>query len=253
MKRVKINAPFRFAILSIISYAFFGISACSKDQNADPLPPDCKITAVNLLQGGSTPETASFSYDEDGRIKFIFAAGEAMEFFYEVNGFRQTSDKGDGWSSRSFIGLNAAGLPITKKDTLFNGLSINQITHYTFEYNSQGQLMKISSDDPLLSEQLFAWGNGNLVKYQLGNTIYTLDYYTDRPNQDFCFIDFTLFVSWGINPAKSKNLLKSLSSNGNQLVFDYRFDDHGHIKDWEATVPGQTSPALSGTQSIECN
>src|SRR3546814_15052781 len=83
---------------------------------------------------------------------------------------------------------------------------------------------------------------------------YTLFPYTTLfRSQDFCFIDFTLFVSWGINPAKSKNLLKSLSSNGNQLVFDYRFDDHGNIKDWQATVPGQTEPALRGTQSIECH
>lgn len=251
MKYVKISTPFGFALLSIFPYRLFGISGTSKVKEANPAP-DCKITAVNLLQTDGRAETVRFRYDKDVRVKFIYAGVEAMKFFYEIKGFRPTTDKGNGWSSRSFVALNAAGSPITRRNALFHGQRINQITPYTLEYSSRGQLVKFISDDPLPPEQIFTWDNGNLVEYQSDNTIFTLDYAMDGPTRGCCFIDFMLSVSWGIHPAKSKNLLRSLSSNGNQMIFDYRFDDHGNIKDWEATVPRRTDPALRGTQSMEC-
>jgi hypothetical protein len=80
-----------------------------------------------------------------------------------------------------------------------------------------------------------------------------MDYFPDKANRDYSFLDLQIFVFFGINPAKSKNLLKSLTSSGNQINFQYQFDTKGNIKEWIATALGSPDTVMSATQQSMCN
>ena len=254
MNIFKENVLQRLAIQTAILVTLCCICACNKDEIDDPiLNPDCKITSVTLLPDEGTPETVNFIYDDNGRLKYINSANWMKEYFYEPNGFKQITTEGT-FSIHSFVELNAVQLPITKKDTTYGAQGgVTQTSLRTFEYNNQGKLIEIVSSDPAQPEEKFTWANDNLVKYQIGNTIYIMDYYTDKLNMDFTLINLQFFLAVGINPARSKNLLKSLTSNDTQLIFDYHFDADGNIKDWNAVVLGEPDPSLRGTQSVQCN
>lgn len=228
-----------------------GFAACKKSK--DDKPVNCKIASVIMMPTGGNPEVVNFTYDNGGKLKYMIVGNQTVEHFYYTNGYKRRSSSGNGWVTNSFIELNTAGKPLTKKDTVYNGQSVSQTYLTTFEYNGQGDLIKTTKNDNAQTTESFTWVNGNLVKFQSGNNAYILDYYTDQTNRDFSFIDLQLFVSLSMNPAKSKNLLKSVTNNGTQMNLHYQFDQAGNIKKWNATLLGNADTLIRTTQHFMCD
>jgi hypothetical protein len=229
---------------------FFAVAACKKNGNSSD---NCKVASLVMLPTGGSPQAVQFTWGDDGKLKFMNNSSNVVEYTHYANGYKRRSSLGNGWSVNSFIELNASGLPITKKDTTFNGQIVSNTTITSFEYNNQSELLNTYKDNSSTPLEMFTWSGGNLVKYQSGNNSYFLEYYTDKKNRDFTFIDLQLFVALGTNPAKSKNLLKSLTSGGNQLVFQYQYDGKGNITKWYANLLGNSDTAITTTQQIMCN
>lgn len=238
------NTVYLFCLLILI------LAACKKSGSSSS---NCKVTNVSLVPTGGTPSIVNFTYDDEGRLKFMNSGGQVAEYFYHTKGFTRRSSTGNSWFTRSYVELNASGLPVIKKDSTYNGQSLNSTTVYTFEYDNQGQLLKTFKDNSATPLETFTWSNGNLVKYQSGSTNYFMEYYTDKPNKDYGFLDLQIFVFFGINPAKSKNLLRSLTSSGNQLNFQYQYDPKGNIKEWYAALTGSPDTAMKATQATICD
>jgi hypothetical protein len=235
----------------LFSLLLIGIAACRK--NGDDKPVNCKITSVFMLPNGGSPEVINFSYDNSGKLKYMVVGNQTVEHFYYTNSYKRRISSGNGWVTNSYIELNTAGKPTSKKDTVYNGQSISHTYITTFEYNSQGELIKTFKDNNAQPAEVFTWVNGNLVKYQSGNNSYLLDYYTDQTNRDFGFMDLQLFASLSMNPAKSKNLLKSLANNGTQMNFHYQFDPFGNVKKWNATILGNADTVIRTNQQFMCD
>jgi hypothetical protein len=237
-------------VISLFALILVGFAACKKSGSSSA---NCKIATVSLLPTGGAPTVVNFTYDNDGKLKFMNTGSQVAEYFYHPKGFTRRTSSGNGWYTNGFVELNAAGLPVIKKDSTYNGQSLSQSNIYTFEYDNQKQLIKTFKDNSAQPLETFDWSNGNLVKYQSGNTTYIMDYFPDKTNRDFSFLDLQIFVFFGINPAKSKNLLKSLTSGGNQINFQYQFDTNGNIKDWVATALGSADTVMRATQQSMCN
>ncbi len=234
--------------LFIVLFAVF--ASCKKNKEK---PVNCRVVALTMVPTGGNPLSVNFTYDDQGKLQFINNSGQTVEFTYFPNGFRLRISTGNGWTTYSFIELTASGKPVTKKDSVYNGQNLNSTYLTSFEYNAQGELINTYKDNDPQASETFTWSSGNLVKYKAGNASYILDYYTDKKNQDYSFIDLQLFVALGINPAKSKNLLKSLTSGGDQLVFNYEYDARGYIKEWTAVFLGTTETAIKTTQQVSCD
>lgn len=230
-------------------FLFIIIAACKKNSG----PSNCKVAAVALVPKGGTPQAVNFTYDDNGKLKYMINGSQSVEYTWVANGYRRFASTGNGWTYRSFIELNADGKPVTKKDSTYNGQNLNATTLYTYEYDGQGQLIKIFKNNSPQPEDIFTWSNGNLVKYQSGNVIYIMDHYTDKPNREFTFIELQIFVSLGVNAIKSKNLLKAVTAGGDQLTFSYQYDGSGNIKEWNAIVLGTSDTAITTTQQIDCD
>lgn len=237
--------------ICLFSLLLIGFAACKKNGNDKPV--NCKIASVIMMPTGGSPQVVNFTYDNSGKIKFMIVGSQTVEHFYYANGYKRRSTSGNGWVTNSFIELNAGGKPVSKKDTVYNGQSVSNTYITTFEYNNQGDLIKTFKDNNAQPAETFTWDNGNLVKYQTGNTSYILDYYTDQTNRDFGYIDLQLVASVGMNPAKSKNLLRSLTSGGTQMNFHYQFDPTGNIKKWNATFLGNADTVIRTTQQFMCD
>jgi hypothetical protein len=237
-------------IIYLFTIIFIAFAACKKSGSSSA---KCKITTVSLVPTGGTPTVVNFTWGDDGKLKFMNTGGQVAEYFYRANGFTRRTSSGSSWYTNQYVELNAAGAPIVKKDSTYNGQNLSNSSIYTFEYNNQGELIKTFKDNSAQPLETFTWSNGNLVKYQSGNVTYIMDYFTDKANRDYCFLDLQIFVFFGTNPAKSKNLLKSLTSGGNQINFQYRFDTRGNIKDWFATALGSSDTAMKATQQFVCD
>ncbi len=228
------------------------LAACSK-KDSDPAPANCKLASLSYTETGGASETVTFTHSNDGKLKYLNVSGTPAEFFYHINGYTRRTNSGNGWRTHSFVELNATGQPKLKKDTTFNGQSINNTHITTYEYNNQGELVKVFIDGNPQPSSSFVWQNGNVVKVTEGNASVILDYYTDKPNQDFTFIDLKLFISAGTHLAKSKNLLRSITSGGQQLIFNYEFDQQGKLKTAYGNLLGNPDTALTGTYSYICD
>jgi hypothetical protein len=234
----------------VFSLVVIGIAACKKSGSSSA---NCKVSTVTLVPTGGSPSVVSFTYGNDGKLQFMNTGSQVAEYFYRTNGFTRRTSSGNGWYTNQYVELNAAGFPVVKKDSTYNGQSLNQVTNYTFEYDNQGQLIKTFKDNNATPLETFTWTNGNLVKYQSGANSYIMDYFTDKTNRDYAFLDLQIFVFFGTNPAKSKNLLKSLTSGGNQLNFQYQYDPKGNIKEWIGTILGSPDTVMRATQSVVCD
>lgn len=228
----------------------FAFASCKKNGNGSS---NCKITTVSMIPTGGSPTVVNFTYDNEGKLKFLNTGSQSVEHTYYPNAFKRRSSSGNGWSTVSFVELNAAGHPTVKKDSTYNGQILSQSHINTFEYNNNGELIATYKDNNPQPEETFTWNNGNLVKYKAGNVTYIMDYYTDKKNSDFGLIDLQIFVALGVNPAKSKNLLKSLTSGSDQLVFLYEFDSKKNIKEWNATLLGSPDTVIRTTQQFTCD
>jgi hypothetical protein len=228
----------------------FAFAACKKSGSSSS---KCQVATVSLVPTAGTPTVVNFTYDDNGKLKFMNTGAQVAEYFYRSNGFTRRTSSGNGWYTNQYVEFNASGLPIVKKDSTYNGQSLSNSSIYTFEYNNQGELIKTFKDNSAQPLETFTWSSGNLVKYQSGNTAYIMDYFPDKANRDFCFLDLQIFVFFGTNPAKSKNLLKSLTSGGNQINFQYQFDTRGNIKEWVATALGSPDTVMRATQQFICN
>lgn len=227
---------------------FFGIMACKKNGSSAK----CKVASLTMVPDPGNPLAVNFTYDDQGNLKFVNNGGSTLEYWFYTNGYRRRSSSGNGWHTYSTVALNANGLPVTKKDSTYNGQSLSNTSITSFEYDGQGQLIKTYKDNDPQPQEIFTWTGGNLVKYQAGNTSYFLEYFTDKPNRDFTFIDLQLYVALGINPARSKNLLKSVTAGGNQMNFQYQYDG-GNIKKWFASYTGNPDTVITTTQQFVCD
>lgn len=226
--------------------------ACSK-KDSNPVPANCKLASLSFNPTGGNGETVFFTYDNKGKLKFLNINNSTSEFFYHTNGYMRRTNTGNGWSTHSWVELNTTGQPKLKKDTTYNGQNVNSSHISTYEYNSQGELIKIFTDNNPQPVSSFIWQNGNVVKVTEGNASIILDYYTDKPNQDFTFIDIKLFLTAGTHLAQSKNLLRSMTSGGQQLIFNYEFDQQGKLKSSAANLLGSPDIAMTGTYAHVCD
>lgn len=213
----------------------------------------CRVVAVTIVPKGGNPEAVSFTYDEEGRIKFMATGDQNIEFWYYPNGVRRKINQNSGWFTFSTFELNSSGKPVTRKDSVYQGQSLNSTRLITFEYDGQGQLIKTFKDNDPNPVEILTWSGGNLVKLQSGSVSYILDYYTDKTNRDYGLIDLQMFLNLGVNLARSKNQLRAMASGGDQLIFDYEYDGSGNIKKWYATLLGNPDTLITSTQSLECN
>jgi hypothetical protein len=120
-------------VICLFALIHFGFAACKKSASSSA---NCKITTVSLLPTGGTPTAVNFTYANDGKLKFMNTGGQVAEYFYHSNGFTRRTSSNNGWYTNGFVELNAAGLPVVKKDSTYNGTSLSQSHIYTFEYDN---------------------------------------------------------------------------------------------------------------------
>ena len=227
--------------------------ACKKDDGPGKQPSNCKLTSLLVYPAGQAQQTVSFQYDHEGRVKFINQDGTLYEYIYQGDAFTRVQPRSSGWVTRSYIQLNAEGRPSIRKDTIYNNQHINSTGAITYEYNSRGELEKGISNSSLLPNLSITWQNGNMVSITEGNTTMLLDYHTDKPNQDLSIMGLKFLMEFGAYTPKSKNLLKSVSSGGQQINFNYEFDEEGKIKATTWTVTGNPTPVATWRQVWDCD
>jgi hypothetical protein len=206
--------------------------ACKKDDSTQA--PKCKLSGM-IIPPGSNGQSGviSFFYDSIGRLSNANADGRQITYKYLANGFA-TIEPGNsaGWLTRSFTTVGADGKASTRRDTVYNGQSISSTTSTTYEYNNQGLLERIiRTGAHAAPSTFFTWQNGNIVAVVSGTTTYgAIDYYTDKPNQQaFNTIELSLFIELGPYAPQSKKLMKSITSGGQQVNFEYLFDNYGKV------------------------
>lgn len=245
--------PGYFSLLIILLHVAV-LCACKKDDDPGIQASRCKLASLLIYPAGGTLQTVSFLYDHERKVKFINQNGTIHEFVYQDNAFTRVQPRGDNWVTRSHVQLNENGQPLLRKDTIYNGQFINSTATVTYEYNSQGELEKGTTDNTSITANLsIIWQNGNMVSITEGNTTVLLDYYTDKPNQDLTIMGLKFLMEFGAYAPKTKNLLKSVSSGADQINFNYEFDDEGKLKETVWTVSGNPTPVATWQQVYDCN
>ncbi|MBN8789674.1 MAG: hypothetical protein J0I84_21555 [Terrimonas sp.] len=207
-------------------------SGCKKEKDKEPAP-QCRLSLLKIPNGNGTTSSIVFNYDSIGRITALNLNGTITQFIYHSKGFTKITPISAGWFSRSHLELDDNGRPKLSRDTTFNGTHINSTGTVNYEYNSAGQLEKILRkrtndlpDKPPLTT-LFSWSNGNITGLNHNNEPMVLDYETDKPNQDFSYIELSFIGELGAYAPRSKNLVKSVTSTAGQLLYSYEFDNWG--------------------------
>lgn len=239
-------------LLMLLSSGMLFLNSCKKSDDSGTQ--HCKLTSLLIYPAGGAPQTVSFLYDHEGKVKFINQDGAIVEFIYQGNAFTRVRPGTGNWVTRSYVQLNANGQPLLRKDTTYDGQFINNTATLTYEYNSQGGLEKgISSNTNLIPNINITWQNGNMVSITEGNTTILLDYYTDKLNQDISIMGLKFLMEFGAYAPKSKNLLKSVFSGTGQINYDYSFDDEGKITETTWTIPGNPTPVATWQQVYDCD
>lgn len=228
--------------------------SCKKGDGPGAQPESCKLASVLLYPTGQAQQTFSFQYDDEGRVKFINWGGIIYEYIYQGNAFTRVRPNGNNGVIRSYIQLNSEGRPSVRKDTSYNGQSIVNTVAVTYEYNSEGQLIKgLSNNTSVIPDLSMVWQNGNMISYTVGNETGFLDYYTDKPNQELTYIQLQFLADFVAYAPKSKNLLKSMIYSNQQINFNYEFDDKGKIKATTWTATGNPTPIATWQQLWDCD
>lgn len=207
--------------IAVLSSMFF--SACKKE---DVKPAEnCRISSISL--NGTT--ATNFTYEGQGRVSLMTTGNEITTYSYSTGGYLRQVLKDNKLKEKSSVENNALGLiqKITQQYYDLTGNVTNSIT-YTYEYNSNGEIVKAISKSGNNPEQttIYQWSNGNLVNTSQG-VFYS--YYTDKPAQDGDILHITQLQQYGTKLIKNKNLVKSISQNSTTINVDNEFDSNGRI------------------------
>jgi hypothetical protein len=229
--------------LLFIMLAAATLTACSKNNDDQPVNPVDGSEKVKKAVYESGPEFDSYVYDGAGRLKTRTSeTGAKTEYEYQPGKVIQTLYNSDGSLNRVYTyGLDANGLAATETRSLQPDFLETRV------YNSDNQILKSTwniGSNVNVSEHFYSNGNCDSVRYSSnGNWDMTnkMTYYTDRLNT----LDNSNFGRhfWGKG---NKNLAKTGQyhypdgSKGTLEEYAYEFDAKGRVLKKHSIEGGDT-------------
>ena len=209
------------AMALLVTGALALTASCNKK---DSTPTEvCKVQRV--VSGN---ESYLFSYDDQFRVSKIERPGSIANYSYNGNQSTILTTSSGSFSSKKIITTNDAGLVLNVKTE--NNTSGSLWSNVAYTYNGNQVETSVSSNSTGIggSTTNYVWASdGNLATIISGSGATTdFTYYTDQAFQEGDFLNVIHLVQEGYTFYKSKNLVKSASSN----AISYEMDAENKIK-----------------------
>ena len=214
--------------LSMVFMLAAVLAGCGKDD----APQVSKVVKkVECHIGGSLEYSLGYSYDSKGQLTDIIESSSLSDhhsrtFYYSPESVTILGNRG-----ACIININKSGIP--EKIVSESGIIM-------CSYGSDGYLTRfdVNSGDTNYSLSSQAQ-NGNFVKLQdfegkvlnITYTQYENNYSIDINNVPHVNNMFTMFNTLKVPGMYSRNLIKSIETDGASYYFTYNFDSYGRVTD----------------------
>jgi hypothetical protein len=211
----------KFLFVPVLLLATAGLfSSCKKDNDA--AAKNCHIITV----APATGDALNYTYNADGKLQSYSNGAITVTYGYNGNTIIANVTQNGAFSGKKIITVGANGFTANvKTENNPNGTSWS---NDVYEYSGT-QLIKATttySNGQAPDISVVTWTNGNLTSITSGNAITTVDYYLDKPGQAGDYLDL-VERNQGIKIYKTKNLIKSMLTQGKITSFEYTFGNEG--------------------------